>query len=102
MAECPVRLKVPKPRGCQSLIAFDRGSHVELSLLVVREDVRNRGVGTEAVERVKAAARNLDKAITLQVDWPKWRRLVRFYQRLGFQREGSRSMVWRPESEVAA
>ncbi len=92
------RLKIPKPRGCQSLIVHDLGATLELTLLTVRRDRRGLGIGSEAIERVKSVAARLGKAVELRVDRPKRVSLMRFYAKRGFVSAGGLEMIWRPQT----
>lgn len=87
-------IKISKPRGCQSLIVWDQGSHLELTLLTVRPASRGAGVGSEAIRRLQLFARQVGKAIRLTVDRPKRVSLSRFYANRGFRPAGGLEMVW--------
>lgn len=91
------RLPVSKPRRCQSLVAWDRGDHIELSLLVIPKEQRGQGIGTEVVLRLKRFATEANKPIKLKVDRPHEKRLKRFYEKCGFRAVGGLEMVWVPE-----
>lgn len=92
------RLHIPKPRGCQSLIVYDQGAALELTLLAVRPDCRGQGVGSLALERVKAVAAQLGKAVRLWVDRPKRVSLSQFYAKRGFRPVGGLEMIWEPQT----
>lgn len=91
-----MKVKLPLPRGATATV-FDRGDHLELASLVVHEDLRNRGIGTQAVRRIMG----LNRRIRLEaVPYDGCRRkLHRFYKRLGFaaSRRGRRTFFeWNP------
>lgn len=94
------RIKVPMPRGCSAVI-IDRGDHIELATLVVRHELRGRGVGTNALKRIQAFGRRQGRRIRLEaVPFDGWKKqLHRFYKRMGFTRipQGRRTFFeWTP------
>lgn len=84
------------PRGvCANVI--DRGDHIELASLVVRDDLRDAGYGTEAIKRIQRLGRVI-KLEAVPFDGFK-KRLHRFYRRMGFvtTRKGRRNYFeWKP------
>lgn len=78
-----------------SLEVWDNGDYLELSTIVIPEDMRKKGIGTEIINKLKKYADNVKKDIYLTPDisfgGTSFQRLVRFYKRMGFKRNKDQS-----------
>lgn len=78
-----------------SLEVWDNGNYLELSTIVIPEDMRKKGLGTEIINKLKKYADNVKKDIYLTPDTSfggtSFQRLVRFYKRMGFKRNKDQS-----------
>ena len=70
-----------------TILTTDHGGHIELVRLVVSEEHRGRGIGTQAVRELQSQG----KPIRLEAapEQGKKRALHRFYKRLGFRPIGT-------------
>lgn len=85
------------PRGACAVI-IERGDHIEIASLVVHADMRDGGVGTNAICRIQKLGRRI-RLEAVPFDGFK-KRLHRFYKRMGFSRipKGRRTFFeWTPQ-----
>lgn len=92
----------PAPKGVQ-LQFCKRNRWIEVTLLMVNEEIRQRGHGTLAMRRLQAMNRPI--RLTAIPHRRKKAALHRFYQRLGFRPIGRNSVgntefEWLPQSSI--
>lgn len=93
--------------------AYETGHKIEFMQIIVPEDMRGGGVGTEIIRMIQDYARSVGKPIVLRPAAERGRKgdLERFYKGLGFVHNRGRdkdfvlssplasTMYWRPECE---
>ena len=78
------------PDLIETLYLYERESYIELSMLTIKEEFRNQGIGRKIMKKINDYADSVQKPVLLSPQSPDGYVsddvLVKFYEKLGYQR----------------